>query len=164
MGTVVVAWRGTPGDAAHFDSIQDEILRAALSEPAITVYTDGYPGDATDPLWQLGARWRIDEQPAHVDILLAPLARPPLHGSAVTRRVTAAMREGIPVIATARWPLRALIVDGVTGVLVSPNRRRDWNRAILRLAQDSRVRAGVGTAAAHAAAAMPTGRREGRGG
>lgn len=151
--SVTVGWEGAPADAPHLASIQDEILRAALSEPAISVHTIGYPGAANDPLWRIEGRWRISPPGATRDfhIMLAPLIRPPIDGGTLSRRVTAVMRAGVPVIATARWPLRALIVDGVTGILIPEHRGRDWNRAILSLAQDVRRRTAMGQAAAQAA-------------
>lgn len=165
--SVVIGWEGTRHDAPHFAAIQSEILRAALSDEAITVHTIGYPGDASEPLWQLGERWRIDDPGAQRDfeILLAPLIRTPLNGAAMSGRILAAMRTGVPVIASARWPLRSLIVDGVSGLLIPDGRDREWNRAILRLARDEQARTEMGGAAAHAAKALggKSGRR-GRGG
>lgn len=154
--SVTVGWEGTEADAPHLASIQDEILRAALAEPGIAVHTIGYPADASAPLWRLEGRWRISPPGAPRDfhVMLAPLIRPPVNGAALAKRVTAVMRAGVPVIATARWPLRGLIVDGVTGILIPEHRGRDWNRAILSLAQDTRRRTAMGEAAANAVAAM----------
>jgi len=165
--TVIVGWEGSAADAPHFAAIQDEILRAALSEISIVVHTIGYEGDASDPLWRLGERWRIDPPGSAAtardfDVQLVPLARPPLNGRVLTGRVTTAMRARIPVIATERWPLRALIVDGVTGVLIPANRPREWNRAILRLAGDAVLREAMGEAAANRAASMRRTRGRGR--
>ncbi len=161
---VIVGWEGAPADAPHLTSIQDEILRAALAEPAISVHTIGYPGAADEPLWRLEGRWRISPPGAARDfhIMLAPLIRPPVDGAALAKRATAVMRAGVPVIATARWPLRGLIVDGVTGILIPQHRVRDWNRAILSLAQDARRRTAMGQAAAQAMAAMNSTQGRGR--
>jgi glycosyltransferase involved in cell wall biosynthesis len=158
--TVTVGWEGSAADAPHFAAIQPEILRAALSDPNITVHTIGYAADARDPLWQLGERWRIDGHGAENDfhIRLVPLIRPPAYGGRISRAAVASMRAGVPVIGTERWPLRALIVDGVTGVLIPEKKPRDWNRAILRLAADARLRQAMGDAAARAAGQFSDGR------
>jgi glycosyltransferase involved in cell wall biosynthesis len=57
-----------------------------------------------------------------------------------------AMRSGVPVVASRIGALPGIVVDGVTGILVTPGESAELRAAIRRLDQDPELRARMGAA------------------
>jgi glycosyltransferase involved in cell wall biosynthesis len=84
------------------------------------------------------------------DIGLAPLADIPFNYSKSHLKALEYAALGIPVIATDLPPYRDLVIDGVTGYLVSSP--QEWDKRLTELINDQAAREEMGAAARKRAA------------
>ena len=79
------------------------------------------------------------------------LALPTLYKEGCPRSILEAMAASKPVIATSLGGNKELVIDGATGILVSPLDSKELAAAILKLAEDKALRESMGKAAKESA-------------
>lgn len=99
----------------------------------------------------VGVRHDMDMVYAALDILVVPS-----EAEGTPRVVIEAQMRGIPVVATRVGGVPDLVVDGVTGTLVPPDRPEAIAAAVTTLLQSRRLRASLGRAAQTQSAARTT--------
>ena len=117
------------GDVAPGETWRKEELRSLAAELGVAqrIVWAGYHDNAPAVM-------------AALDILALPSIRPEPFGMAVIE----AMASGKPVIATAHGGPMESVVDGETGLLVSPADPEEMAAALVRLSDDRRLRAEMG--------------------
>ncbi|MEA2683752.1 MAG: hypothetical protein QOK05_2080 [Chloroflexota bacterium] len=138
----------------------------AVAEAGVAAVLEGHPGAELwlvghlEPGGALAAKHprvrRIDFRPfqelprlmADLDIVLAPL-EPDLAFSEAKSAIkwVEAAAMGLPVVASPTEPFRAVVEDGVDGLLASAG---DWNDTVARLVEDPDLRRRIGLAARRA--------------
>ncbi len=117
------------GDVAPGETWRKEELRSLAAELGVAqrIVWAGYHDNAPTVM-------------AALDILALPSIRPEPFGMVVIE----AMASGKPVIATAHGGPLESVVDGETGLLVSPADPEEMGAALVRLSDDRRLRAEMG--------------------
>lgn len=117
------------GDVAPGETWRKEELRSLAAELGVAqrIVWAGYHDNAPTVM-------------AALDILALPSIRPEPFGMVVIE----AMASGKPVIATAHGGPLESVVDGETGLLVSPADPEEMAAALVRLSDDRRLRAEMG--------------------
>lgn len=117
------------GDVAPGETWRKEELRSLAAELGVAqrIVWAGYHDNAPTVM-------------AALDILALPSIRPEPFGMVVIE----AMASGKPVIATAHGGPMESVVDGETGLLVSPADPEEMGAALVRLSDDRRLRAEMG--------------------
>ena len=105
-------------------------MRARLGEEALLLA--GAVPHSEVPLWLERADVGVAPYPELEDFYFSPL------------KVVEYMAAGLPVVASSVGQLRELIQDGKTGLLVSPGDAESLALALLRLAEDRRLRLRMG--------------------
>ncbi len=117
------------GDVAPGETWRKEELRSLAAELGVAqrIVWAGYHDNAPTVM-------------AALDILALPSIRPEPFGMVIIE----AMASGKPVIATAHGGPLESVVDGETGLLVSPADPEEMGAALVRLSDDRRLRAEMG--------------------
>jgi glycosyltransferase involved in cell wall biosynthesis len=154
-GKVTVGWAGGASHLPDWAHAHDWV-RPALQRHAGTVDMH-FVGKDYSPLLHhpcLWTSWTDDiwdyYRAIDFDIGLAPLADIPFNYSKSHLKALEYAALGIPVIATDLPPYRDLVIDGVTGYLVSS--AEEWDKRLTELISDEAARQEMGAAAKKLAA------------
>jgi glycosyltransferase involved in cell wall biosynthesis len=137
---------GALGAYKGLDWLLDVYAGADLRRPLVVIGTTrldtprAWPADVlvrtNVPHQQVMEAWR------HAGIGLVPSLWPEPFGLVATE----AMRSGVPVVASRIGALPGIVVDGITGILVTPGHSTELRAAIRRLDREPKLRASMGAA------------------
>ncbi len=147
---VTVGWAGGQGHESDMRTVAGQIRRFLARHPAVDFHVIGYDyrrmlGQDRVYLstWQdpITAYWRSLD----FDIGIAPLAHNIFNRGKSGLKALEYGALGIPTVATDAAPYRDVIIDGVTGFLVTQDWQ--WERRLHELANDEAMRTEMGAAA-----------------
>jgi glycosyltransferase involved in cell wall biosynthesis len=154
---LTIGWAGGMSHLMDWVQVADPVREALQAHPDVDMH---FVGIDYSPVLRLDrpcryTRWMPDTwtyyKSIDFDIGLAPLAATPFNDSKSHIRALEYMALGIPMVAADRPAYRDLVVDGVTGFLVSGE--DEWQARITDLINDGAMRAEMGAKGHEAASA-----------